>query len=223
MKDSLEKQGLSQKCESQPGRVAGRRTLFDEALDDACRAGRRELTRKIRASGCYQSWNSLIQRNRHRGLELCERWFDFWNFYDDMGSRPAGGSLCRRDATEGAGPENCFWHVPSEGAIRPTKRDRVLYHGEKVSHRKLAELLAIDKQHLYRYEWAKDKVVTENDVLCLGCLQESRMKIDDVTFTLAQWSDYWGVHTSIIRRLLYSGMTPSDIRDKLKRGVCTTS
>lgn len=68
----------------------------------------------------YRTWHNMLQRCNNpnypsykhygaKGISVCERWKTFVNFHDDMGDRPEGMSLIRRNLSGGYNKDNCRW------------------------------------------------------------------------------------------------------------------
>lgn len=119
-------------------------------------AGDRTRTHGLSGTSIYSIWDSMIQRcenpNRKdfktyglRGITVCERWHTFENFLSDMGARPYGLTLDRKDGSLGYSPENCRWATTKEQARnRPDNRILTL-NGESLCLQDWAELLGINK------------------------------------------------------------------------------
>ena len=65
-------------------------------------------------SRTYVSWAAMLARCRHpdrnyANLTVCDRWLTFANFQEDMGERPEGMSIERKDNSVGYTPNNCVW------------------------------------------------------------------------------------------------------------------
>jgi hypothetical protein len=83
--------------------------------------GRPTITRDRQLRRLYWIWNSMVRRchdprtksyTRYggTGITVCDQWrADFWSFHDDMGGRPEGAMIDRRDNELGYSPDNCRW------------------------------------------------------------------------------------------------------------------
>jgi hypothetical protein len=83
--------------------------------------------RKNERSLTYRSWEAMKFRCTNlkhiaypdyggRGITVCERWMTFENFLEDMGERPAGLTLDRKDNNGNYEPGNCKWSTSKEQA-----------------------------------------------------------------------------------------------------------
>lgn len=105
----------------------------------------------------YNVWHSMIRRCTistdkayknygARGIAVCEKWQrSFESFMQDMGERPQGYTLERRDNDVGYGPENCYWASRAQQSLN-TRRNNILeYHGVKKSLSQWAQETGISR------------------------------------------------------------------------------
>lgn len=100
------------------GRKYMRAQTFKRAINPSCGC-------LIKASGMvntptYHSWAGMKQRCLNpdhsayenyggRGIKVCDRWMSFENFLADMGERPKGKELDRKDTNGHYDSSNCRW------------------------------------------------------------------------------------------------------------------
>jgi hypothetical protein len=92
--------------------------------------------RKTGLSPTYQSWRGMRTRCTNpnvksykdyggRGIQICERWKDFGNFLADMGERPDGRTLDRKNVNGDYEPNNCQWATRKEQAMNTQKTSKI--------------------------------------------------------------------------------------------------
>jgi hypothetical protein len=80
-----------------------------------------------KASRTYASWSQMkvrcLNKTHHkypryggRGIKICERWLTFANFLEDMGERPTGTTLDRKENDGDYELSNCQWSTPLQQA-----------------------------------------------------------------------------------------------------------
>lgn len=85
-------------------------------------------THGLSQSSTYSIWEGMIQRCTNKncagfsayggsGIHVCSEWMSFDRFYQDMGLRPPGLSLERKDGTKGYNKENCQWATKREQSL----------------------------------------------------------------------------------------------------------
>jgi hypothetical protein len=127
----------------------------------------------------YRIWRDMKSRcsnpNRKdyryyggRGIKVCERWLEFSNFLADMGERPEGLTLERKDNNLGYSKENCRWATRAEQNLNSRNNRNITYAGKTLCIRQWALNLGIReatiRNRLDRLGWSIDRTLTQGRV-----------------------------------------------------------
>lgn len=126
------------------------------------------------ASPTYQCWNSMKDRCLNsnnacysdyggRGIKVCDRWLVFENFLADMGERPTGLSLDRKDNNGDYTPENCRWATRQEQQQNMRSNNLIYYNGEILPAAEWARRFGMSRHALYqrlKNGWSIEQALT---------------------------------------------------------------
>lgn len=123
----------------------------------------------------YPVWKSMVSRCTNpknksykdygaKGIRVCQRWMDsFHDFKSDMGPRPNGYTIERRDSTKDYGPENCRWATWKEQQRNRTNNRMLTLNGESKSIAEWEELTGIHAGTIrsrLKYGWSDERALT---------------------------------------------------------------
>ncbi len=131
-------------------------------------------TTKGHQTKTYQIWSGMIARCRNpkhisyryygaRGIDVCEHWLTFSNFLADMGEKPPGHSIERKDNDKNYTPDNCKWATRAEQHSNTSRNRHLTFNGMTLTLSQWARHLHVDVTTLHsRLEhWDLDRALTQ--------------------------------------------------------------
>lgn len=108
----------------------------------------------------YRAWQGMKARckaeskkNRKwyfdRGIKVCKRWQKFSAFLADMGLKPLGMQLERKDNAKGYTPKNCTWATPRQNCRNKRNNRRLQLKGLEQTVTEWAEQLGMPVPTLF--------------------------------------------------------------------------
>lgn len=149
--------------------VCGKETIVDSVSlrngnTKSCGCRRAVVSREkatthgMAGSPTYRSWQDMVKRgtgkNRpdryfDRGVRVCQRWRKFENFLADMGEKPQGMSLDRKNNNGNYSPKNCRWATPLQQANNKSNNRILRYRGMNYT---MAELVRLSGHPYARFQ-----------------------------------------------------------------------
>ncbi len=114
---------------------------------------------------CYNPAHVDFDNYGGRGIKVCKSWLKFETFLEEMGERPEGKTLVRKDITKDYYKSNCGWSACRETVEPISVNDKLLTYGgvtQTISQWSI-DLGIPCKTIRYRLEnwWSVDKVMTK--------------------------------------------------------------
>lgn len=160
----------------------------------------------------YNTWLSMKGRCKHKnhpsyekygakGIKVCKRWSDFFNFVEDMGDKPTPNSMLSRFEDHlDYRPENCMWSFRNKG--RPS--ELIEYRGMKFPLKEWAKRLGIKyvtlHQRLKTYGWSIEKAFETGVTKRIDSYTHG-----DETMTAHQWAKKLRVKPEAVDKRLSVG------------------
>ena len=112
---------------------------------------------------CYNPESHAFMDYGGRGITVCERWLASpAAFLEDMGPRPRGMSLDRKDNDKGYSPDNCRWATPKQNARNRRITTYLTCNGETLSTSDWSERSGVSARQILdriRAGWATEKAI----------------------------------------------------------------
>jgi hypothetical protein len=100
-------------------------------------------------SRCLNKNNDRYSSYGGRGINICNDWLSFENFYSDMGKRPKGMTIERKNNNKGYSFENCRWATDKEQKQNMRSNHYLEYKGRRLTISQWSEKIGISYEMLH--------------------------------------------------------------------------
>lgn len=126
-------------------------------------------------SPTYMTWRAMISRCTYEksdsykyygavGITVCSDWMSFESFIRDMGERPAGMTLDRKDGSKGYSKDNCKWSSKKDQSRNRKSNHLIVTPLGEMCIAEAAEMYGINKRTLsnrINNGWNVDRAIHE--------------------------------------------------------------
>lgn len=124
----------------------------------------------------WYTWSQMVKRCTHpgasnyehyggRGIRVCDAWLSFEGFLADMGVKPDGMSIERKDVNGNYEPGNCIWIPVAEQMANRRDNIRVHVDGKQMALSQACRVLGINYARtitrMRRKGWSFEKAASE--------------------------------------------------------------
>lgn len=116
----------------------------------------------------YNTWTAMRRRCKvnpyyvRNGIQVCDRWLIFENFFEDMGEKPDGLTLDRKDNKGNYDPINCRWATISEQQCNKSNNKIIVANGKRMCLSEWSRETGINRDTLkrrFQLGWTDDEII----------------------------------------------------------------
>jgi len=144
------------------------------------------------------------------GITVCKKWLKFEGFLEDMGEKPPGMTLERRDNTKGYYKENCVWASRKVQANNRDNNNFITVRGKTKTLQQWADEIGISKSTLrdrLAAGWSKSEAVSIPGGVPTDNAKSRMLTYRGKTKCVAEWARELGLRPATIAQRLSRGAT----------------